>query len=78
MITDYQQTVFKRYHSDKHLSEFLPTRWRQKSAGIDSLWNKITVTLCINWQPKARICENENGTKTRLEMARKPRAVRFE
>ena len=25
----YQQSVFKRYHSDKHFSEFLPTRWRQ-------------------------------------------------
>ena len=27
----YQQSVFKRYHSDKHFSEFLPTRWRQKT-----------------------------------------------
>ena len=26
----YQQSVFKRYRSDKHFSEFLPTRWRQK------------------------------------------------
>ena len=32
--------VSKRYHSDKHLSEFLPTRWRQKSTGIDE--EKIT------------------------------------
>ena len=25
-----------RYHSDKYFSEFLPTRWRQKSTGIDT------------------------------------------
>jgi len=25
-----QRSLFKRYHSDKHLSEFLPTKWRQK------------------------------------------------
>jgi len=31
----YQQSLFKRYHSDKHFSEFLPTRWRQKSTGTD-------------------------------------------
>jgi len=31
---------FFAYHSDKHLSEFLPTRWRQKSTGIDE--EKIT------------------------------------
>jgi len=29
-----QQSVFKRCHSDEHFSEFLPTGWRQKSAGI--------------------------------------------
>ena len=29
-ITDLTQSVFKRYHSDKHFSEFLPTRRRQK------------------------------------------------
>ena len=22
--------IYKLYHSDKHFSEFLPTRWRQK------------------------------------------------
>ena len=31
----YQQSVFKCYHSDKHFSEFLPTRWRRKSTGTD-------------------------------------------
>ena len=30
-----QQSVFKRNHSDKHFQEFLPTRWQQKSTGID-------------------------------------------
>ena len=43
----YQQSVFKRYHSDKHFLEFLPTRWRQKSTGIDMEQNYVTVTLCI-------------------------------
>ena len=33
MITDDQQSIFKRCHSDKHFPEFLPTRWRQKSTG---------------------------------------------
>jgi len=36
-----------RYHGDKHFSEFLPTRWRQKSTGIDMEQNYATVTLCI-------------------------------
>jgi len=35
MITDLPTKCVKRYHSDKHLSEFLPTGWRQKSTGID-------------------------------------------
>ena len=45
----YQQSVFKRYHSDKHFSEFLPTGWRQKSTGIDTERNYVTVTLCIGF-----------------------------
>ena len=40
----YQQRVFQRYQSDKHFSEFLPTRWRQKSTGIDTEQNYVTVT----------------------------------
>ena len=44
----YRQSVFKRYHSDKHLSEFLPTRWRQKSTGKDMGQNYVTVTLCAD------------------------------
>jgi len=37
----------KRYHSDKRFSEFLPSRWRQKSAGTDMAQNYVTVTQCI-------------------------------
>jgi len=37
----YQQNVSRRYHSIKYLSEFLPTRWRQKSTAAD-IWNKTT------------------------------------
>jgi len=49
MITDYryQQSVFKRSHSDKLFSEYLPARWWQKSTGIDVEQNYVTVTLCI-------------------------------
>jgi len=43
----YQQSVFTRNHSDEDFSEFLPTRWRQKSTGIDMEQNYVTVTLCI-------------------------------
>ena len=43
----YQQSVFKRYHGDKHFSEFLPTRWRQKSTGINMEHNYVTISLCI-------------------------------
>jgi len=43
----YQQIVFKRYHGDEHFSEFLRTRWRQKSTGIDMERNYVTVTLRI-------------------------------
>ena len=43
----YQQSVFKRYRSDEHFSEILPTRWRQKSTGIDTEQNYVTVTPCI-------------------------------
>ena len=48
MITELpRKRYFKRYHSDKHLSEFLPTRWRQKSTGIDMEQSYVTVTPCI-------------------------------
>ena len=42
----YQQSVFKRYYSDRHFSEFSPTIWWQKSTGIDVEQNYVTVTLC--------------------------------
>jgi len=58
-LRNYQQSVFKRYYSDKHFSELLPTRWRQKSTGIDMEQNYVTVTLCI-WQSIA--------TATRYDM----------
>jgi len=32
---------------DKHFSEFLPARWRQKSTGIDMEQNYVTVTLAL-------------------------------
>jgi len=43
----YQQSVFKRYHSGKHFSGFLPTRWRQNSTGIDMKQSYVTVAPCI-------------------------------
>jgi len=42
----YQQSIFRCYHSDKHFSRFLSTRWRRKSTGIDMEQNYVTVTLC--------------------------------
>jgi len=57
----YQQIVFKRYHSDKHFSDFLPTRWRQKSTGMDMEHeNNVTVILCI-------ASESRRGVRTSLE-----------
>jgi len=57
----YQQSVFKRYRSDKHFSEFLPTRWRQKSTGIDMEQNYVTVTLCIDQSTVTIIARREVG-----------------
>ena len=48
MSVSWQQSAFKHYQSDKHFSETLPTRWRQKSSGIDMQENYVTVTLCIS------------------------------
>ena len=52
----------KRYHIDKHFSDFLPTRWRQKSTGIDMEQNYVTVTLCIY----ARVRDQKTVLKTVL------------
>jgi len=45
----HADNAYKRYHSDKHLSEFLPRIWRQISFAIDMEQNYmyVTVTLCI-------------------------------
>ena len=42
-----QQSVFERYHSDKHFSEFLPTikMTEKKSTGMDMEQNYVTVTV---------------------------------
>jgi len=45
-LLTYPQSVFKRYHSDKRFSEFLPTKWQQKSTG-NMEQNYVTDTLCI-------------------------------
>jgi len=49
MSTDLQSKRIYRYHSNKHFSELLPTRWRRQSTGIDKNKeeNYVTVTLCI-------------------------------
>jgi len=48
MITDLPtKNIFKCYLGDEHFKEFLPTRWRQKSTGIDMEQNDVTVTLYI-------------------------------
>ena len=47
MSTDLQSKRIYRCHSDKHFSQFLPTRWRRLSTGIDKEQNYATVTLCI-------------------------------
>ena len=51
MITDLP---IKRHHSDKHFSEFLPTRWRQKI--IDMEQDYVTVTRCIISVPTSNFC----------------------
>jgi len=42
----YQQSVFKRYHSDEHFSEFCPQNGGKQTTGIDTE-NYVTVTLCL-------------------------------
>jgi len=58
MTYRYQQSVFKRYHSDKHFSQFLPTRRRQKSAGTNMEQNYVTVTPPIaTYIASLRLCQ---------------------
>ena len=53
MITDLKHSVFKRHHSDKHMSQFLPIRWRQKSSGTDM--EQITsLSPYVQGEPKKR------------------------
>jgi len=49
MITDLltKRSLFKRYHSDKHLSEFYLQDGGKKSTCIGMEQNYVTVTLCI-------------------------------
>ena len=61
--------TIKRYHSDKHFSGvFLPTRWRQKSTGIDMEQNYVTVTLCICCLPRIP-CSRESSHNIYGELA---------
>jgi len=60
----YQQSVFKRNHSDKHFSEFLPTRWWQKSTGIDMEQNYVTVTPCILKKQQLTVIESARKRTT--------------
>jgi len=59
-MIDLPTMRFKFYHSDKHFSEFLPTRWRQKLTGIDIEQNYVTVTLCILMQPATDAANDAN------------------
>ena len=45
----YQQSVFKRYHNDRHLSEFYAqdSYKNQLAYYIDMEQTDVTVTLCI-------------------------------
>jgi len=45
-LTD-QQSVFSAITPTNISQEFLPTRWRQKSTGMDMKQNYVIVTLCI-------------------------------
>jgi len=47
IITDLPIKRIKRYHSDKNFLDFLHTKWRQKSTGIDMEQNYATVIQCI-------------------------------
>ena len=63
----YQLSIFKRYHSGKHFSEFLPRRWRQKSTGIDMEQKYVTV-IVLYWRPR-KVCmrlSNELGELSQL------------
>ena len=47
MLTN-RKSVFKGYHSDKHFSECLPTRWS-------------ALTLLVGWQEGHPACKKQSG-----------------
>ena len=47
MITDLPTKRFKRYHGDKHFSEFFSYKMSAKSTGIDMAQNYVIITLCV-------------------------------
>ena len=47
MITDSQQSVFQRCHSDKHFSEFYLQDGGKNTLALDMERNYVTVALCI-------------------------------
>jgi len=55
MIDDLPTNRILSAITDKHFSEFLPTRWRQKLTGIDMEQNYVTVTLCIDQCQDSRV-----------------------
>jgi len=51
-----QQSVFQRYHSEKHLSRVLPTRWRRKPAGIEiTSLSPYVFQCCRLWRTKMKM-----------------------
>jgi len=48
MIIDLTNKAYLSAITVTNISEFLPTRWWQKSTGIDMEQNYVTVTLCID------------------------------
>jgi len=50
MIIDLTNKAYLSAIMVTNISEFLPTRWWQKSTGIDMEQNYVTVTLCaVQW-----------------------------
>ena len=51
-----QQSVFQRYHSEKHLSRVLPTRWRRKPASIEiTSLSPYVFQCCRLWRTKMKM-----------------------
>jgi len=54
MITDLPTDAYLSAITVTNFLRVLPTRWRQKSTGIDMEQNYVTVTLCIGYISCAR------------------------